>query len=268
MDSQSAAQVTVDLGSLVKALYHHLPVTPENTLAVRAIAWAALANVLISDYLNRWNDASEGGDRAAELLREAKKAADNALHLNDKLALAHYARGLVYRAENQGADALREFDLAIDNDRKFARALAQRASEKINVGRFGDALDDLQRAIEIGRDDPSIGMFHWNRGRAYFFSNDDDEAIMSLHKAVELRPNLWHNWLYLISAYAHKEGDPYTTAKKWLKKFETESPFKDTPFTIDKVIEYEKANPTDNQDVRRGRDRFHEGLKRAGMRQN
>jgi tetratricopeptide (TPR) repeat protein len=260
MNSQSAAQVTVDLGSLVKALYHHLPVTPENTLAVRAIAWAALANVLISDYLNRWNDASEDEAAAQKLLEGAETAAGEALKLNNRLALAHYAQGLVHRAKNRRQAALESFSNATKNDPGFARAWAQQGSEKINDGNFDGALADLKHAIEIGRDDRSAGMFHWNVGRAYFFKENDDEAITSLRKAVELRPNLWHNWLYLISAYAHKEGEPYSTAKEWLTKFRTESPFKDTPFTMDKVKLYEKANPTDNQKVKEGRDRFHRGL--------
>jgi tetratricopeptide (TPR) repeat protein len=268
MQGQAVAKVTVDLGSLVKALYHHLPVTPENTKAVRAIAWAALANVLISDYLNHWNEATEGGKGAADLLSEAKKAAKSALDLNDKLALAHYAQGLVHRAENQRENALKEFGLAIDNDPGFARAWAQRGSEKINHGRFDDALKDLKRAIEIGRDDPSAGMFHWNRGRAFFLKEVPDypKAIEALTEAVRLRPNLWHNWLYLVSAYALNNKLP--EAQAWLNKFKTESPFKDIPFTIDKIIEYEKANPTENSEVKKGRDRFHDGLEAAGMKRN
>jgi tetratricopeptide (TPR) repeat protein len=264
MDDQSAARVSVDLGSLIKALYHQVPVTEENSRAVRATALAVLANVLISDYLNCWNEAREGGEAAKGLLDHAEMAVDKALKLNNRLALAHYAQGLVYRARGRG-DPLNEFTRAIENDPGFARAWAQRASEKINEGKFDDALEDLKHAIEIGRDDQSAGMFHWNVGRAYFFKENDDKAITSLRTAVELRPNLWHNWLYLISAYAHKEGKPYSTAKEWLTKFRTESPFKDTPFTIDKVIEYEGANPTRHADVKKGRDRFHRGLEAVGF---
>jgi hypothetical protein len=83
MQGQSATQAAVDLGSLVKALYHQLPVTEENTKAVRATAWAALANVLISDYLNRWNEARAGGRAARTLLADAERAAGKALALND-----------------------------------------------------------------------------------------------------------------------------------------------------------------------------------------
>jgi tetratricopeptide (TPR) repeat protein len=268
MQGQPVTQVAVNLGSLVKALYHQLPVTEENTKAVRATAWAALGNVMVSDYLNCWNEASAGGAAARDLLDNAEMAVGEALKLNGTLALAHYAQGLVHRARNRRQAALDSFSNAIKNDPGFARAWAQRGSEKINDGDFDGALDDLRHAIEIGRDDPSAGMFYWNRGRAYFFKNDDDEAIMSLRRAVELRPNLWHNWLYLVSAYARKEGPPYSTAKDWLNRFETQSPFAGQGFTIAKVISYEGANPTNNAAVKAGRDEFHKGLEWAGMKQN
>jgi adenylate cyclase len=265
MQGQSATQVGIDLGSLIKALYHQLPVTEENTKAVRATAWAALANVMISDYLNRWNEASQGGQAARQLLTDAERAAKNALALNDRLALAHYARGLVHRARNQRKKALDAFDRAIANDSGFARAYAQRGSELINDGQFDKALKDIDHAIMIGSDDASAGMFYWSRGRAYFFKKDYREAIKALTEAIRLRPNLWHNWLYLVSAYAHTEQHPFPTAKDWLRRFKTDSPFKGTQFTMAKVISYEEANPTDNQEVKDGRDEFHEGLRRAEM---
>jgi adenylate cyclase len=266
MPAQPVTPVAVDLGSLVKALYHRLPVTEENTKAVRATAWAALANVLISDYLNRWNEASAGGRAARTLLTDAEMAAEKALALNDKLALAHYAQGLIHRAKNERQRALNSFSRAIDNDSGFARAYAQRGSELINDGKFDDALKDINHAIQIGADDASAGMFYWGRGRAYFFKKDYPEAIKALTDAVRLRPNLWHNWLYLVSAYAHTEKDPYPQAKDWLNRFEAQSPFAGAGFTIAKVISHEKASPSDDQDVRNGREEFHKGLQAAGMK--
>jgi tetratricopeptide (TPR) repeat protein len=268
MNSQSAAQVSVDLGSLVKALYHQLPVTEENTKAVRATAWAALGNVMVSDYLNRWNEASAGGAAAQKLLDHAEMAIGEALKLNNRLALAHYAQGLVHRAKDRRQAALDSFSNAIKNDSGFARAYAQRGSELINDGKFDDALKDINYAIQIGPDDASAGMFHWNLGRAYFFKRDDAKAIEALTEAIRLRPNLWHNWLYLVSAYARKEGPPYSTAKDWLNRFETQSPFMGQGFSIAKVISYEGANPTNNAAVKAGRDEFHKGLEWAGMKQN
>lgn len=263
----STTQVSLDLGTLVRRLYHQMPMTPENSLAVRAIALALVANVSISDYLNSWNEASGSREKAKELLAASKDAAEKALALDSRLALAHYARALVHRTKKQRKEALDHFGHAIEHDSGFARAYAQRGNALINDGKFDDALKDIDNAIEIGSTDASAGIFYWNRGRVYFFKKEYKAAITPLTEAVQRRPNLWYTWLYLVSAYAHTEGEPFTTAKEWLRKFETDSPFKDVRFTIEKVASYEDANPTDNQAVKDGRDEFHQGLRWAEMKE-
>src|SRR5215203_5659546 len=102
-----------DIRARVQAL-HDIPTTPANSLALRAEAWALLADLLISDYLHGWNGAA-GGDRQA-----AERAADDALKRNPRLALAHYAKGLVFRSKGQHDKAIQAFDQAIAADPQFA----------------------------------------------------------------------------------------------------------------------------------------------------
>jgi tetratricopeptide (TPR) repeat protein len=285
MNGQSAAQVSLDLGTLVSTLYHQMPMTqensaavraaalalvanaPEDSSAVRAVALALVANVSISDYLNSWNEASRSREEAKKLLKAAENAAKEAVALNDKLALAHYARGLVHRARRQRPHALKELNRAIELHDRFARAYSQRANELIKDGKFEEALQDIDNALEYGSDDASAGIFYWNRGRAYFFLKAYEKAIEALTEAVRRRPNLWYTWLYLISAYALNEEKPFRTAKRWLKKFREQNPLKlkDEKLTLEKVISYEDANPTDSQAVEVGRKAFHDGLRRVGF---
>ena len=75
------------------------------------------------------------------------------------------------------------------------------------------------------------------------------EAIAALAQAITHRPNMWHGWLYLVSAYALDGKLP--TAQEWLQKFESDSPFKGTKFTINKVIAYEDANPAKHEEVKK-----------------
>jgi len=259
MKTRTATRGVDDIKSELMKYYHQLPVTEDNCKAVRAVAWALLANVLISDYLNRWNEAGAGGNPGDNLLTDAETAVRKALNLDDAFALAHYANGLVLRARGRCTVALHAFKRAINLDSTFARAYAQKGSELINDGQFDDALTEIDKAIKAGPADPSLGMFYWNRGRAYFFKEHYDKAIAALKDAVKFRSNLWHNELYLAAAY-WKLNDQ-SNATKIVQDFLKKNP----GFTVERVISHEKANPSKNQKVKEGRDRFHEALEKSGM---
>ncbi len=280
MEERIVSSYAVDAVSPASVLHNEL-VTPENTLFFRKIlekalenpagldrrllarAWALLADLRVSDYLNRWNEARNGLEAAKVLLEGARDAVQKALDLDGSVALAHYANGLIHRAEGDHPGALKEFEQALNYDPDFARAYAQNASEWINLGQPDKAPSLVKKAIKLSPRDPSLGMFHWNLGRAYFFEGRYREAIPSLREALKLRPNLWHNWLYLASAYALIKNK--RRAKEVLRDFRTYPLFSDLKFTLTLVKEYERANPNTTRAVVRGRDKFHRGLIEAGI---
>jgi tetratricopeptide (TPR) repeat protein len=144
MKTRTATRGVADIKSELMKYYHQLPVTEDNSKAVRAVAWALLANVLISDYLNRWNEAGTGGNLGDNLLTDAETAVGKALNLDDTFALAHYANGLVLRARGRCTEALHAFERAINRDSTFARAHAQKGSELINDGQFDNTLKEKE----------------------------------------------------------------------------------------------------------------------------
>src|SRR6516225_9230976 len=73
---------------LEKALTNPVGVAPRWA----AEAWALLANVLVNDYLQSWNNAG------MVELNSAEDAVQNALAIDRNLVLAHHAKGLVLRA--------------------------------------------------------------------------------------------------------------------------------------------------------------------------
>ena len=139
----------------------------------------------------------------------------------------------------------------------------QEANELINAGRPEEAPPLVRKAIALSSRDPSLGVFYWNLGRASFFANQYDDAIPWLRRAVELRPNLWYNWAYLVSSYALVGQD--TEARKVLADFNTNPLYRDNKFTLALIETYERATPSENPVIAEGRKRFHEGLIRAGM---
>ena len=242
--------------------------TPANTLAGRgfleqavhldpnyALAWAWLADVLVSDYLNRWNNAG------TEQLDQAETAVGHAVAIDPHLALAHYADGFIHRAKGEHQEALVSFNRAIEINPNYARAYAQKGNELINIGRPADAPPLAERAIKLSPRDPSIGIFYWIIGKAYFFAGSYRDAIPWLQRSVGVRPNLWYNNLYLVAAHS-LIGDT-ATARKTLAEFH--SRFRDPRFTLAVVETHERADPNDDPFYQEGRRKLHEGLLQAGL---
>jgi TolB-like protein/class 3 adenylate cyclase len=242
--------------------------TPANTLAGRrfleqavrldpnyGLAWAWLADVLVSDYLNGWNDAGTAQ------LGQAEGAVRHAIAIDPDLALSHYAEGFIHRAKGEHQAALVSFDRAIEINPNYARAYAQKGNELINVGRPAEAPPLAERAIKLSPRDPSIGMFYWIIGKAHFFAGAYRDAIPWLQRSVEVRPNLWYGHLYLVGA--HSLVGENATARKILDEFH--SRFRDPRFTLAVVEAHERADPNDDPFYREGRRKLHDGLLEAGL---
>ncbi len=243
-------------------------VAPENTLATRQLlqrslaldsgsaeAWARLGELIASDYLVSWNNTGE------EELRDAEDAVRKALLIDPSHALAHVAQGLIARARGEHHSALEAFSRAVELDRNFAFAYAHKANELILVGRPTEAPPLVEQAIRLSPHDPSIGVFYWIIGRAYFFTGQYHQAIPWLRKSVGTRPNLWFNRLYLVSACAL--ADMPAEATRALSDFNRRFP--NPVYTLAVVEARESAAPNDNATAIAATQKFHEGLLRACM---
>jgi adenylate cyclase len=246
-------------------------VTPETAMTARQLlkqavdldpdsaeAWARLAQITASDYLNHWNNAGP------EQLATAEESVQKALLLDPNLALAHFANGFVHRAHGQHAAALEAFSRAIDLDPNFALAYAQKADEFMYLGRPEEVRPVIDQAIRLSPRDPSLGIFYWFLGRSAFFMGQYDKAIPWLRRSVEIRPTLWYNRLYLASAHAliGEFDDAHATLDDFKRQFAWPT------YSLARVISYEAANPSNNPVVSAARETFHRGLLRAGMAEN
>jgi adenylate cyclase len=213
-----------------------------------------LADVLVCEYLNRWNGAG------LSHVNEAKKHVNRALEMASNLPLAHYAKGFIHRANGEHDLALAAFEKTLEHNPKFARAHAQKGAELLYLGRPNEALPCIEKAIEMTPSNPSRGMFYWIGGRTRFFLGQYSDAIPLLLESIKIRDNLWYNRLYLVSAYA-LTGDR-KGAKRTLQRFHA---LFSGYGTVAHVVEAEKTNPNDNLFVVVGRRNFHQGLRLAGM---
>lgn len=242
-----------------KALYER-SVTPRRTQEMRGLlrdsaaeTAAFNATTVLCQYLNRWEDAGE-----AELA-EADAAIKQALDIDPNYFLAHYAQGFLDRASGRHEASLAAFDRTIAFAPEFARAYAQKGEELVYLGRPADGIKEVARAMELSPNSAVRGYFYWVIGRAQFFLEEDAEAISWLQRSIRAWPNVWYNRLYLLSA--HGLTDQRSAARRVKRAFDQQFP----GYTLAKVIQNEGATPDDNPLVVSGRERFHEGLLRAGL---
>lgn len=243
-----------------RSLYER-PVTPRRTQQMLGLldestaeTAALTATTVLCEHLNRWNDA--GPDRVAR----AEGAVTQALAQDPRHFLAHYAKGFLHRSKGQHQAALDAFEQTIKYNPEFARAYAQKGEQLLYLGRFEDAISAVERAIELSPKSAVRGYFYWVIGRAHFFMGRDADAISWLQRSIRAWPNVWYNRLYLVSAHAH--AGKMSAAHRVLQSFHRQFP----GYTLARVIENERATPANDRLVVAGRQRFHEGLRRAGLR--
>jgi adenylate cyclase len=220
-----------------------------------AESWSWLAEMLVTQYLHRWNNVGK------EALEQAEEAIAKAVAINPNVAQAYYTQGLIRRAKNDQLGALEALSRAVEVNPNLPRALAEKANQLTSLGRPAEAPELAEKATKLSPRDPALGGFYWIIGRAHFVSGDYRKAIVWLQKSVALRPNDWFNRLYLVSAYAlDRQKDE---AKKVLREFNDNPQF--AGYTLQRVTEEMKVLPNDNPLIVSARQKVHEGLQIAGM---
>ena len=143
----------------------------------------ALAYVGLSEVY--WRAAGQSLS-AREAMPKARDAALKALQIDETLAEAHTALGLV--------QALYDYDFA-GGEREFKRAVELNPGSAFvhqwygwylsAIGRADEALVELKRALEL---DPLSTVINWEIGLPYYFSRQYDRAIEQFKRAVSTDP--------------------------------------------------------------------------------
>ena len=130
-----------------------------------ADALAGAAFVDSTDYALGWSDQS------VDLYARAMQRANQALLLNPDQATAHYAKArlIMFKAKpNDAASAneiIAEAEASLRADPSFARAYWPMAVGERFLGRYEQAISDLEQAMRISPRDSSIGVWHMEMGR-------------------------------------------------------------------------------------------------------
>jgi tetratricopeptide (TPR) repeat protein len=102
------------------------------------------------------------------------------------LAGTYVNRGVMKLRRLEYAAAMRDFEAAVRLQRNMAEAYVNRGASLIGLKRYPESLPDLNKAIELGLDEPAKAYF--NRALAHEGVGDLKAAYFDYLKAAELSP--------------------------------------------------------------------------------
>ncbi|MBA2339351.1 MAG: tetratricopeptide repeat protein, partial [Pyrinomonadaceae bacterium] len=160
-----------------------------------ALAFASLADAysILSSF---------GGAPSHEAMPKAREAVLKALSLDNNLAEAHAALGLILSSYDYDfAGAEREFRRAIELNPNYATAHHYYAQLLNNLSRFEEASAEYRRALEV---DPLSLIINRHYGESLFFARRYDAGLAQLKKTVELDANFASVYASLALLYQVK----------------------------------------------------------------
>lgn len=135
----------------------------------------------------------------------AKAAALKALQLDEKLAEAHTALGLLlFVGDLDMAGSISEFQRAIELNPNYATAHHWYGNGPLlALGRFEEAIAEGKRAVEL---DPLSPIINADLGRNLYNARRYDEAIAQLGKTLEIDPTFYYTH-YNLGIALQRKGD-------------------------------------------------------------
>jgi tetratricopeptide (TPR) repeat protein len=154
----------------------------------------ALTYVLLPQY---------SAGKPEEVMPKGKVAAQKALELDDTLAEAHAALGMVlFNYERNVPESDREFQRAIELNPNYATGHQWYAgSTLIATGRFDQAITEGRRAVEL---DPMSLIANVELSAIYGYARQNDQAIAQLRKVIDMDPNWYLPHMVLCQTYSYK----------------------------------------------------------------
>ena len=111
-----------------------------------------------------------------------------------------FGAGTYYGTQGEYENAIRAYTKAIALDPQFRKAYTYRALTHLQLGSFDDALNDLNKAVEI---DPSADSYR-TRGDVYAGNGNVDMAINDYDKTLQLDPSSASTFRNRAIAYSNK----------------------------------------------------------------
>jgi TolB-like protein/class 3 adenylate cyclase len=168
-----------------------------------------------------------------ESIKMAFECAQKALEMDDTLDYSHALLSAVYLVKRHHEKAITEAELALDLNPNGALVHNTMAGVLGCSGRWEESIIYGKKSIRLNPFPPP-NSFHW-LGRAYFMTEQYDEAIQTFKKALDVSPNYLPAHAFLAASYSSldRETEAAAAAEEVLKinpKFSLEFYAKTLPY--------------------------------------
>jgi adenylate cyclase len=200
--------------TMTKASYHEARDLFEQALTLdpnNADAIAGAARVDMSDYILGWSDQQD-------LYARAMQRVDQALLLNPNQAAAHYAKAILIMIKAKPDDRasatemISEAEATLRADPSFARAYHPMAVGETLLGRYEQAMSNLEQAMRISPRDPYLGVWHMEMGRLFLALRRTDAAVQEGIMAIDSGYRTALGYAALAAFYATANKAPEAKA--------------------------------------------------------
>jgi len=193
-------------------------------------------------------------ESAEESIQEATKAAQSAVAIDDRDALAHTALGLVDLFSRRYDDAIRRLEGAIDLNVNLAYAYGGLGQALALSGEYEKAVVQINKAVRLSPHDPFIVYWFGHLGLAAFADARYEEACEWGRKVVRENPQFPGGHRLLAASYG--QLGRINEAAMELKELLRLMPGM-IPEDVRKQVPFKKANDME---------RYIEGLLKAGLK--
>ncbi len=159
-----------------------------------AKAYASLAWTHLNDWQMSWRDSG------TQSLGRAFELAQKAAALDPADPDAHQALGEIYLWQKQFERAIAETERAVALNPNDAENIAGLADRLAWAGRPQEAIEKIQLAMRLNPNHNAS--YLWYLGHIYFLLRRYDEAIATLRKMLDARPDFWPAHIYLAASYS------------------------------------------------------------------
>jgi DNA-binding winged helix-turn-helix (wHTH) protein/TolB-like protein/Flp pilus assembly protein TadD len=158
-----------------------------------ARAYAGLAMTYAMEYRYRAPGSSAALDRALEL-------AESARLIDPNIPAVYWALGFVHTQRRRHDEAMKALQKAIELNRSYADAYALMGGIHTYIGAPAKTVPLLRTALRLNPDGGYL--YYLLLGRAYFFQNDHEQALINLREAYARNPEDTETRVYLTAALA------------------------------------------------------------------
>jgi TolB-like protein len=224
-----------------------LAIDPDNVRALSILAERFATRVTMKQSIDREADTR----RANELASRALAVDPNSYH-------AHHAKARVLLAQRRIEEAIVEAKRSLSLNPGFIPAYRNLCVAAMYLGRPSEIIEYADTAMRLSPLDPYLAFFHLFRATGCFMLHQDDDAVVSLRRAVAHSPEFSTAvaWLAAVLALAGHEAE----ARDALKRYFLIRSTKTTTIAQWKLLAY-----SDNPAYLAARERWYEGLRKAGM---